>query len=361
MEKTIQDVLQKEPGLKGTKIARKAGIDRRSANSCLHKHKKLFRQDENYCWFLATPSEKILELENYWVTGDSFEQSLRDVGCLFDSNTRSVLVKIPEECKIMLIAAARLLALLNQLVSIGKDVTIDLEECASTKFFLSRDGFFDHLDEKVKVVPNRPEVSAAKIYKGNSDTLVEFGAIDLERRNKDLVIQLTERFVQQSDSRFQTAAFTVFSELIGNVSEHSESPIHGFAALQKYGGRRKHIQTVISDSGLGIAETLRPSLKQHYPKLYKLYSKKNTKSDARLVQTALSKGEISRWGSGHGLGFKSSRAQAMKFDANLSIRQDQFYLNFKYECGLLIGVESELNVPIIKGTHICFDFFVDPS
>lgn len=35
----------------------------------------------------------------------------------------------------------------------------------------------------------------------------------------------------------------------------------GFAALQLYKGKRRHIQTVISDSGLGIATTLKRNLK----------------------------------------------------------------------------------------------------
>ena len=67
-----------------------------------------------------------------------------------------------------------------------------------------------------------------------------------------------------TDSKYEAAASTVFGELIGNISEHSEYQLEGFAALQKYGGKRSHIQTVISDGGKGISATLRPSLE---PKL----------------------------------------------------------------------------------------------
>ncbi len=359
MQKVIEKILKETPGLKGRRIAQKAGTDHKSVNSFLHKHKAIFAQDSNYCWSLAQSVDQVLELDSPWVTANSFEQSLLQTGCLLSSGFNSVLVKIPGGCKILLIAADRLLALLNQIVPIKKDVAIDLTECAMTKSFLSRVGFFDHLDKRVNVIPKRPNVSSAKIYQGNSDTLVEFGAIDLQQKNKELIVQLGTRFVQQSDSRYETAALTIFSELIGNVREHSKSPIPGFAALQKYEGKRKHIQTVVSDSGLGIAKTLRPSLKKHYHSLYKLYNEKNIQSDAGLVKVTLSKGEISRFGSGRGLGFKSSREQATKFDAEFSVRQDRFYLNFKYKNGKLVDVEQHLGIPKIMGTHLCFDFFVD--
>src|SRR5665647_1093674 len=350
MQKIIENILNETPGLKGREIAKKISTDHKSVNSFLHKHKDIFIQDDNYCWFLAVPPVQVLELDaKNWITVDSFEDSLVQIGCLLSSNSPAVLVKIPKNCKIMLIASARLLALLNQLVFNGKAVSVDFIDCASIKHFLSRAGFFDHLDDRVNVIPSRP-ASAAKIYKGNSNALVEFGAIDPKQENAELIRLLWQAFVEHSDSRYEIAAFTVFSELIGNISEHSDSQINGFAALQKYGDNkkyRKHIQTVVSDSGRGIATTLRPSLKEHYPDLYRLYKEENVESDAGLVITALRKGEISRFGSGRGLGFKSSRTPAMKFDAKLFVRQERFSLNFNYKDGVLVDVERKLGIPRI--------------
>lgn len=358
MLEKIRKILLETPGLRAKEIARKTGLEKTSVNSFLYSHKDAFARDDNFCWSLMAPS--VLELGSHcWVTANSFEQSLFETGCLLSSDSQSVMVKIPDRCKIMLIVGARLLSLINQLAYNGKNVTIDLIDSANTKNFLSRAGFFDLLDATVDVIPSKPKFSAAKIYQGNSDALVEFGAIDPGKKNKDLVTQLVKRFVQQSDERFETAAFTVFSELIGNVRDHSGSPIHGFAALQKYGGSKPHIQTVVSDSGVGISKTLRPSLKEHYPDLFRLYDKENVDSDAGLVETALSRGGISRSGSGYGLGFKSSRGQAIKFDAEYSVRQERFCLNFKYKNGKLLNVERRLNLPKILGTHLCFDFFVD--
>ncbi len=354
----VKEILQAKPCLKGREIAKIMGMDKKEINSFLHAHKDDFIQDNEYCWSLVKPEELKIELEgNKWVDCNSFENSLGISGSPLDSDQASIYFVVPEKCHILLDASARFLAICNQLVHIGKKVTIDFNDCKSTLSYFDRIGFLEHLHEDVNVLPKRPAVSKASIYKGNSETVVEFGAVNPKQADKELVNQLTNCFVQQSDSRYETAAFTVFSEFIGNVSEHSETPLHGFAALQKYEGRRKHIQTVVSDSGLGIATTLKPSLLTHYPALHKLCN--NSDFDMQLVTAVLTKGEISRFGSGRGLGFKSSREQAAKFDARLSVRQENFSLNLEYKEGEISSINPQINLPKILGTHICFDFFVD--
>ena len=357
----VKEILQAKPCIKGREIAKIMGKDRKELNSFLHAHKDDFIQDNNYCWSLIKSAELKVEFEgNKWVDCNSFENSLGMSGSPLDSDQLSICFVVPEKCHILLDASARFLAICNQLIYVGKKVTIDFNNCKSTLNYFDRIGFLEHLHEDVTVLPKRPAVSKAVIYKGNSEAVVEFGAVNPEQADKELVNQLTNRFVQQSDSRYETAAFTMFSEFIGNVSEHSDTPLHGFAALQKYApkGRRKHIQTVVSDSGLGIATTLKPSLITHYPALHKL-SNNNDDFDMQLVSAVLTKGEISRFGSGRGLGFKSSREQAAKFDARLSVRQENFSLNLEYKNGQISSVESQTSLPTILGTHICFDFFVD--
>ena len=100
---------------------------------------------------------------------------------------------------------------------VGKAVTIDFNDCASTLRYFDRIGFIDHLDRRVTVLPKRPPVSGAEIYKGNSQAVVEFGAVDPNGANKILINQLIDRFVQQSADGYETAASTVFGELIGNI------------------------------------------------------------------------------------------------------------------------------------------------
>ncbi len=362
MKETIIKLLKEKPGLKGREIAKKIGVDKKEVNSFLPKYPNEFIQDGDFCWFLVNSKQIKIEFDKKWVDRNIFESSLQKAGSPLDFDCTSVVFVIPEGCKILLDAAARLLALCNQLILLNRSVKVDFSDCLSTFHYFNRIGFLNHLDENIEVSPERPKVSASETYKGNSNAVVEFGAVDPSQTNKALINQLSDAFVQQSHSRYEAAVFTVFGELIGNIKEHSKSAISGFAALQKYEGKgrlKKHIQTVISDSGLGIANTLRPSLKEHHPHLYKLHKVANIESDIELVIATMSKGEISRLGKGRGMGFKSSREQAMKFDAQLSVRQERFCLDFIYKDGELMEVKKELNLPKILGTHICFDFFVD--
>ncbi len=353
----IKELLQKNPSLKAKVIAKKINKDRKSVNSCLYANSSVFIVDENYFWSLAVTSELVIKFENKWIDCNSFETSINNSGSLFESEYNSIVFVVPEKCSILLETAARLLALCNQLVGKDKAIKIDFSNCKKTLSYFDRMGFLEHLDARVNVIPKRPAVSRSLILKGNSNSIVEFGAVNPNKPNKGLINQLVDRFIQQSDNGYEAVASTVFGELIGNIQEHSESLIVGFAALQKYEGKRKHIQTIISDSGLGIAATLGPALKENHPQLHELRNDDNF--ELKLVTAVFTKGEISRFGSGRGLGFKSSREQAAKFDARLSIRQKNFSLELEYIDGEMSGVTEKTNLSTIYGTHLCFDFFVD--
>jgi len=358
MKQEIERVLRKTPSIKAKDIAKRLGVDKKSINPILYANDKLFVRDEDYRWSLVNSSSLRIELAMHeWVDCFSFEQTLLTSGSPLDTDLDSILFIVPEKCSILLDAASRFLALCNQLVDIGKVVTVDFSDCKSTLTFFDRIGFFKHLNSRVDILPGRPVVSRADVFKGNSDAVVEFGPVDPTQSNKLLINQLVDRFVSQSCDVYEGAASTVFGELINNIKDHSESKIKGFAALHKYGGRRPHIQTVVSDSGLGIAATLKPSIETHHPGLFR-YSKDDD-YDIQIVKEVMTKGEISRYGAGRGLGFKSSREQAMKFNARLSIRQENFALELVYNNGQLEKIDTHTNLVAIHGTHLCFDFFID--
>lgn len=107
----------------------------------------------------------------------------------------------------------------------------------------------------------------------------------------------------------------------------------------------------VSDSGLGIMETLRPALKYDSPNLFRL-------SDTDLLVEIFRQG-ISRHGSDRGCGLKGSAAKAVKYKAELDVRlpnlrilltpgQKGYHIAHCYE-----------NLPLIWGTHICFNFMLD--
>lgn len=354
MLEKIKNLLLKESNLKAREIATRLGFGRAAVSKLLHDKKDtIFNQNENFQWSLVGSGQVVVEFEAKWIDCRSFESSLSNSE-LNVNEVQKVKFVLPKNCKFLLESAGRFLALSNQLIDQGKNVTLDLTECMSSLHYLNRAGFFDQLNQDVEILPKRPKSSTAKSYKGNSVSLLEFGSVDLKGNNDELVQGLTDTFVKRSGDNYRDPAGTIFAELIDNVKNHSDSKLLGFAALQDYNGfagSPRHIQTIVSDSGVGIASTLRPVLDGHYPELKDL-------SDIELVKSVLSKGEISKHGakSGHGLGFKSSKEKAVKFNARYSVRQKNFSLEFQFQNGKLQPVKAIDGLVDIAGTHICFDF-----
>ena len=360
MKESIKKILAIKSPQKAVDIANALGLTRKEVNSFLHKNTVSFFQDEDFKWSVVLGNELIVNLQQKkWIDCESLENSLVVAGSPLDSVCEYITFIIPEKSAILLEASARLLALCNQLVHAGKTVKLDFTACIPTLTYLDRVGVLTQLHDNISVVPEKPKETRALKFAGKSAALVEVGNIDPTKSNKDIIIKLTETFVNLAGEAYKTVAYTIFAELVGNVSEHSQTPIPGFAALQVYSSNRKHIQTIVSDSGLGIATTLRPSLESHYPSLHRQFHTESLSSDIALVIEAISQGEISRFGAGRGLGFKSTTKQAMKFDAKLSVRQETFAVILQFENGELSEVKKFTNLVKINGTHICFDFFVD--
>ena len=130
MRAKIEQVLREQPGLKGKEIANKIGAERKLVNSFLHKNTDHFSQNDNYCWFLSAPSELRVQFEqNQWMDCNSFERSLENNGSPLYFECNSVVFVVPQQCNILLDAAARFLALCNQLSYFNKAVTIDFNDC----------------------------------------------------------------------------------------------------------------------------------------------------------------------------------------------------------------------------------------
>lgn len=357
----IIKILRETPGLTGKEIAKKLGVDKSDLNSFLYKHSDGLVQEE-WKWYLV--SEYILELSGQsWINEDVFEGDLIAAGCLLGSSSPRCIIKFPENCKILLIAGARIIALANQAAHLGKNIELDFSRCPSTKHYLDRLGFFDHLDPTVSVLPRRPENSKAKTYRGNSDNLVEIASVNLEMFDYSLPEKLTKRFAFHAGQQYYFAAFTIFAELIGNVQEHSETPLPGFVALQLYKGKRRHIQTVISDSGLGIATTLKRNLQTHYPALFDQLELSSADADVFLVSRALTKGGLSQFGSNpdeaaRGLGLIKTQTYAARYDAHVVVRQPNFEIKLVYQNGKLTDILEKRDLVKINGTQVCFDFFL---
>lgn len=359
MREKIEKILRESLGIKAKDIAKKINASRHEVNSFLYDHKDRYQVDENYLWSLKS-SELSIVFPPIWTDCKAFEDALSKAGSPLDSEEASFRFIFPEGCGLLLETIARLMALSNQLDFYGKKVTLDFTDSLSTLTYLNRAGFFEHLSENVSVLPQRPITSTAIVYKGNSENLVEFGAIDPRKQDVELPKQLKASFVSKSAPKYSQAAFTVISELYSNVHDHSESPILGFVALQSYKGKIPHIQTVISDSGKGILGTLRPILAQKYPDIEKEISNSESPYEKLLLRKVFTKGRISQSeDDGRGLGLKRSSDEASQFDATVLVRQEQCEVKFVYKKGQLVSFEFQDGMPRIFGTHICFDFPLD--
>jgi hypothetical protein len=297
----------------------------------------------------------VIRFPAQWVTASKFEATLRNSCGPHDPSTFEVGFEIPTGCKVMVDAAIRLLSLANQLACTTKRIQLNFEEGeAGTMGYLNRLGFFDFLAPEIEVLPARPGYSAAEIHRGGSAALVEIARINKDARDEELPGRLTEALMRscrgrRDASKLEGAAWTIFAELIDNIFSHSRTRLDGYAALQVYSGGDR-LLVAVSDSGLGIMDTLRPSLKTEFPQLAGL-------SDTDLLVEVFRQG-ISRHGADRGCGLKGSAAKAIKFEADLDVRlPNQRVLltpaRGTYEPNTAYCYEG---LPLIWGTHIAFAF-----
>lgn len=290
-----------------------------------------------------------------WINVARFELALRNSCGPHDPSTYDVSFEFPVGCKVMVDAAIRLLSLVNQLVSTTRRVRLHFEEGeAGTMGYLNRMGFFDHLAESAEVLPSRPTYSAAEIHRGGNAALVEIARINKDARDEELPTRLTDALMRSCHTRpdaheLKGAAWVIFAELIDNIFSHSRTELDGYAALQVY-SRGNRLSVAVSDSGLGIMETLRPSLSTEFPKLVGL-------SDTDLLVEVFRQG-LSRHGPDRGCGLKGSAAKAIKFKATLDVRLPRQSVLLTpargaYEANTAHCYEG---LPLVWGTHIAFGF-----
>lgn len=360
MELAIQNLLRKQPGLKAKKIASELGLERKKVNAFLHANSSTFIQNEDYEWSLSNKVLKVVfPVPAYnWLTSDGFEEVVKQYNDLWDQDTSEIEMTFLGG-SFLLDSLSKLLALVNQLSYSGKSVSLDFSACDKSFSYLCRIGFFELIDPSVAVVP---DVKDASCYYGHNSKVMEFGIINPEEPDESIPVQLKQAFIEQAGKKHSNAAFTMISELFGNVRDHSKSPIDGFAALQVYSKTNK-IQTVISDSGVGIANSLRRVLKERYPEIYQEFKVANAENDALLIKRVFEQGRISSAehnpDESRGLGLKRSGDIAAKFNAKIHIRQESFELTLTYSDGKLSDHEVSYGLQKLRGSHICFDFSLD--
>lgn len=297
-----------------------------------------------------------LTLPKQWVSAQTLEYAMRGMGEPHAQHITSAEVTFPSGCKVMVDAGARLLSLVNQLAYRGCVVVLDFESGESGVMgYLSRNGFLDLLHPDVDTVPERPKRSGAQVFAGSNPNLIEFVSLSPSEQRYDTPTKLAECVTRacqkRSDvKRIGDAAFTIFSELIDNIYRHSETEIDGYASVQVHDKWGKAL-AVVSDSGKGLLDTLRPTLRE---------VSLRQMSDRDLILYMLTEG-VSRFGKAGGAGLRQCAEYALRFRSKLDIRLSQSCLTVSpkqggYQSGM---AELRTNLPYYKGTHISFEFQLD--
>ena len=297
-------------------------------------------------------AECTIELPNGWVNSRTFETALIKCGDALGSTYSMVIIKIPANCKLMIDVIIRLLSFCNQAVACTKRVR--LEFSGDTMGYLNRMGFFDHLASAAEVSPSRPFFSGAVIHRGGNRGLVEiekFSGTDAVERDlvPRLVAAVERGCAARSDvKQIGDAMFSIFGELVKNVYDHSQTSLDAFAALQTY-PQGNRLTVAVSDSGIGIMRSLRPTLKG---------GRWGNLSDVDLLVEIFREGISSKPECNRGLGLKSCAKHAIGFKADLDVRllnqrvvlkpsNNQYQPNMAY---------SQEQLPLLWGTHIAFSF-----
>lgn len=127
----------------------------------------------------------------------------------------------------MVDGAIRVLSLANQLAFATKRVRLNFEAGEDgTMGYLNRMGFFDHLDQRVEVLPRRPMFSGAMIHRGGNSMLVEIARISSTQRDEGLPTRLSQAITKACAGRpdideLSGATWMIFAELIDNIFSHS--------------------------------------------------------------------------------------------------------------------------------------------
>lgn len=359
MRKRIVQLLSDSPALKAREIAKLLNFERRDVTRFLYDNLEVFVQNENSAWLLK--KDACLQIEftasSTWITQEHFERSLAKHGSPLDCGHGHIILKIPKERKVLFCAAARILALANQLAKVKAIVELDFSENPEALSYLKRAYFFERLDKNIKVLPRRPASFKTDALKANNKKLVELLPI-IAGGEENVPERFKFSFAEAFGDLHANKLHTVLGELIGNVEEHSETIIPGFAGLQSYNRKGStSIVAVVSDSGRGICSTLRPALSEHYPEVAAQFPETLEASNAKLIIHAMRKGGLSQRGKGAGgAGLNRSSGQAESLNATVSIRQEDFLVTLTYQNQDLHKHSWSLGLPKLFGTHIVFEF-----
>lgn len=297
--------------------------------------------------------------DSNWVSGYIFETLLREELNISAFYGNDISFKIPESTYLPVDTIVRLLNLLNQLQHKKYNLTVLFEGESESMGYLNRIGFFDFLNPNVTIKPERPTESGRVAFKGNNSSVIELESVTTTKIDNSLPERISqtifEHFKNESDEekkKLKQICQAIFSELITNIYEHSKTELDGFAVLQLYKGDNPRAEVIVCDSGIGLMESLKPSLKSHNAK-FANHSGKELIAEIFEVGGVTSKPPTE--GAGNGLETCFRQAKKMNSDVSIRLKTEQFRLMKVAEVSNLSDAFKYMDGLIpIEGTFISF-------
>lgn len=292
-----------------------------------------------------------------WVSGYDFEQILKQSKEKLYKNKKALTIVIQARACAPLNTLIRLLNVANQLDS--QDIKVTLKFSGKTNNLLgycNAIGFFECLSSSVLIKSDKTWDKSIKV-KATGGNYVSIHQVSGPAHDKSLPDKLADKITssipnisQENRKALYIQFFSLFSELTRNVCEHSQTELSGFAALQAYGGANSRAEIVVCDSGIGLLESLKPSLNTHN-KAYEGYS------DLQLIKKMLTTGISSKPGDlgGNGLCTCFNHARATNSDMHIRLN-DTYYHLFKVaeHSDLERALRVSSNLLDLSGTLISF-------
>ncbi|MBE0365350.1 hypothetical protein PULV_a2129 [Pseudoalteromonas ulvae UL12] len=265
------------------------------------------------------------EKKSGWVSGYDLEKLLVEVKDKIFTNKKALTIVIQARANAPINTLIRLINVANQLDHKGVKVTLDFSGKTNKLLgYCETMGFFECLSDGVKLKSPNGINKVSRIKKsGNSYISINkiSGSVHDKSLPKKLAAKITDKIpniTEEQRSELYIQFFSLFSELTRNVCEHSQTELNGLAALQIYKNRA---EIVVCDSGIGLLESLKPSLASHNA-AYTGYS------DVELILEMLTKGISSKEGDQGGNGLCTCFHHAKLTNSDMHIRLSETYYHF---------------------------------
>jgi len=307
-------------------------------------------------------AQQVIRLEYPATLGsDEFERAIATLGSELPRTAR-VEVDLTRTTFAPLDVLVSSLYLYNELVSRGNDVALSWGDDQPTFGYADRMGFFNILDSGVDVWPTRPGrwSSLYTAHNRNNPNLLELTPLEPGnfRMATNALDHLRERLAGNLESLPRSGEvvdniWTFAAEAIGNIDEHSQTPVPGLVAAQRYNSptRGPRLHLVIADGGLGIPETIRAGNPAGAA----------DRTDVEVMLAAFKDGLSRRSTRGRGCGLTTCARIAMAYKGNLRVRVGRTWARLitkSARAGLSLGFFEDDAAPI-SGTHISLDFYLD--